>query len=149
MGPAGPRLRTYRAFSAARAGPGIEVLAAIAGGRSPAMEWDPGPIGILTLLGMSTGFALIVQALTWRRTRRMWLIAALVYFAFGLFVSEVWFGWATEEDLQPNYDGLSFDEVLLLATLFSGTVVLGTWLYMRRAGRSSSAQLWNAKGSRG
>ncbi len=28
-------------------------------------------------------------------------------------ISEVWFGWATQEDLQPNIDGLSFDEVLL------------------------------------
>jgi hypothetical protein len=37
------------------------------------------------------------------------------YFVAGLFVSEVWFGWATEEDLQPNIDGLSRDEVLLIA----------------------------------
>jgi hypothetical protein len=28
-------------------------------------------------------------------------------------VREVWFGWATQEELQPNVDGLSFDEVLL------------------------------------
>ena len=39
------------------------------------------------------------------------------YFAGGLFTSEVWFGWATEEDLQPTIDGLSFDEVLLITTL--------------------------------
>jgi hypothetical protein len=30
-----------------------------------------------------------------------------------LVISEVFFGWATAEDLQPNIDGLSRDEVLL------------------------------------
>jgi hypothetical protein len=44
-------------------------------------------------------------------------------FAAGLFVSEVLFGWATEEELQPNIDGLSFDEVLL-GVLVAGLVVL-------------------------
>ena len=46
-------------------------------------------------------------------TRWLWLIAAAGYFVGGLFISEVWFGWATQEELQPNIDGLSFDEVLL------------------------------------
>ena len=41
------------------------------------------------------------------------LIAAGAYFICGLLISEGWFGWATEEELQPNIDGLSFDEVLL------------------------------------
>ena len=27
------------------------------------------------------------------------------YFVLGLLVSEAWFGWATEEELQPNIDG--------------------------------------------
>lgn len=45
---------------------------------------------------------------------RLWLFSAVVYFVAGILVSEVWFGWATEEELQPNIDGLSFDEVLLM-----------------------------------
>ena len=49
----------------------------------------------------------------------------------GIFVSEVWFGWATEEELQPNIDGLSFDEVLLICTL-PGIVAV---LLARRWGR--------------
>lgn len=49
-----------------------------------ALEWDLGLRGAAYLLAMS-----------------------------GLVISEVFFGWATEEDLQPNIDGLSRDEVLL------------------------------------
>ncbi|MGH9085144.1 MAG: hypothetical protein ACRDYW_06790, partial [Acidimicrobiales bacterium] len=54
--------------------------------------------------------------------------ATAVYAAIGLFVSEVLFGWATEEDLQPNVDGLSTDEVLLgLVLSVVGTLVLARW----------------------
>lgn len=53
------------------------------------------------------------------------------YFAAGLFISEVWFGWADEEDLQPNYDGLSFDEVLLIAPLFGIAAIFVTWFIGR------------------
>lgn len=42
--------------------------------------------------------------------------------AVGVLISEVWFGWATQEELQPNIDGLSFDEVLL--DLAPGVVAL-------------------------
>lgn len=34
------------------------------------------------------------------------------------------FGWATEEELQPNVDGLSRDEVLLSSVLTTAMVVL-------------------------
>jgi hypothetical protein len=63
-------------------------------------------------------------------TRWLWLIAAAGYFVVGLLISEVLFGWATEEDLQPNIDGLSFDEVLL--GLLPGIVVV---LVIRHRGR--------------
>jgi len=58
----------------------------------------------------------------------------VVYFVIGLFVSEVWFGWATEEDLQPNVDGLSFDEVLLIGSLLSAAFVVGLRLVLRHGG---------------
>jgi TRAP-type C4-dicarboxylate transport system permease small subunit len=74
---------------------------------------------------MSLGFGVIAQLVAARATTRwLWLVAAAVYFVGGLFVSEAWFGWATEEDLQPNIDGLSFDEVLLIATLPGIAVVI-------------------------
>jgi hypothetical protein len=98
------------------------------------MEWDLGLRGIALLLAMSLGFGVIAQLIMWRAmTHRLWIIATTAYFLSGLFVSEVWFGWATEEDLQPNIDGLSFDEVLLLATVAGVVVVLLTWLATRHS----------------
>lgn len=96
------------------------------------MDWDLGVRGLALLLAMSLAFGLIVRLVTWRATTPwMWLVGTVAYFVGGLFVSEVWFGWATEEDLQPNIDGLSFDEVLLLAPLFGIFAVFATWFLSR------------------
>ena len=79
-----------------------------------AMRWDLGLQGLGVLALISLGFGVIAQLIgAGAATRWLWLIAAAGYFVVGLLISEVWFGWATEEDLQPNIDGLSFDEVLL------------------------------------
>jgi hypothetical protein len=97
------------------------------------MEWDLGIRGIGLLLVMSVGFGLVGQLLAWRLTPHwLWFAATVIYFASGLFVSEVWLGWATEEDLQPNIDGLSFDEVLLLAPLVGLPFLIVAWLVNRR-----------------
>jgi hypothetical protein len=89
------------------------------------MEWDLGPAGLGLLALMSLAFGLVAHLIARRSTTR-WIgvLAAAGYFVLGLVVSEVWFGWATEEELQPNIDGLSFDEVLLLVTLPLMAVVL-------------------------
>lgn len=84
------------------------------------MEWDLGLQGLGVLALMAVVFGVIAQAIFWSHgTRWTWLIGTLAFFAFGLFISEVWFGWATEADLQPNIDGLSFDEVLLIGYGFA------------------------------
>ena len=78
------------------------------------MAWDLGFQGAGVLLLVSLAFGVFAQALAGRYTTRwLWLIAAAAYFVCGLLISEAWFGWATEAELQPNIDGLSFDEVLL------------------------------------
>jgi hypothetical protein len=71
-------------------------------------------------------------------TRWLWLIAAAGYFLGGLFVSEVWFGWATQQELQPNIDGLSFDEVLLMGLVPGIVAVLVTRQMARRTRRHST-----------
>ena len=97
------------------------------------MEWDLGLTGISVLLAMSLGFGLVAQLLAGRDTTRyMWIVGAGAFFVFGLLISEAWFGWATEEDLQPNYDGLSFDETLL--AIFPAAAAV---LITRRATRST------------
>jgi len=96
------------------------------------MDWDLGPVGLVVLLGMASVFGIVAQLILWKVTPRWtWLAATVAYLASGIFVSEVWFGWATEEDLQPNIDGLSFDEVLLLAPLMAIAGVILFWFATR------------------
>jgi hypothetical protein len=77
--------------------------------------WDLGIAGAGVLAAMSLVFGLVVQLIVGKPGgRRLWFYAALGYFLAGILVSEVWFGWATEAELQPNIDGLSFDEVQLV-----------------------------------
>ena len=97
------------------------------------MRWDLGPQGMLLLVAMSFGFGIIAQLVAGRATTRwLWLIAAAGYFVGGLFISEVWFGWATQAELQPNIDGLSFDEVLLIGLVPGIVTVLVTRSVTRR-----------------
>jgi hypothetical protein len=96
------------------------------------MQWDLGMQGLVVLAGMALAFGVIAQLLAGRwTTRRLWAIASMTYFVAGLFISEVWFGWATEADLQPNIDGLSFDEVLLFGLVPGVIAVLLTAYAMR------------------
>ena len=75
------------------------------------MKWDIGFLGLAALVAMSLGFGLLAQLFAGRGISRwLWLIASTVFFVAGLLISEVWFGWATAEELQPNIDGLSRDE---------------------------------------
>lgn len=99
------------------------------------MGWDLGLQGIGVLVLMSLAFGVFVQLVFWGVARRwIWLAVAGVSFACGVFISEVWFGWATERDLQPNIDGLSFDEVLL-GFLVAGALVLAARLIYARSHR--------------
>jgi len=98
------------------------------------MTWDLSLAGLGLLMAMSLGFGLLAQIVAGRGgiTRWLWLVAAASYFVSGLITSEVFFGWATEEELQPNVGGLSFDEVLLLGLLGGITGVLITRHLSRR-----------------
>jgi hypothetical protein len=101
------------------------------------MAWDLGFAAVGLLLMMSLGFGILAQVFAGRGTLRwMWLIGAGTFFVTGLLISEVWFGWATEEDLQPNYDGLSFDETLL-AVIPSIVVVIVVRHLIRRRRRAA------------
>jgi hypothetical protein len=96
------------------------------------MEWDLGLQGLGLLLLMSLGFGVIAQVVAGRVTT-VWigLIAAATYFVSGLLISEWMFGWASVEELQPNIDGLSFDEVLLIGLIPGIVVVLAIWWLAR------------------
>ena len=96
------------------------------------MQWDLGLQGLAVLAGMSLGFGLIAQLAVGRQTTQwLWAIAGATYFVAGLFISEMWFGWATQAELQPNIDGLSFDEVLLIGLVPGTLAVVSTWYATR------------------
>lgn len=91
------------------------------------MEWDLGFEGLALLAAMSLGFGAFAGLVASRPVEHRLLAAAITTvacFAVGLVTSEVLFGWATEEELQPNVDGLSRDEVLLSSVLTTALVVL-------------------------
>jgi hypothetical protein len=103
------------------------------------MQWDLGIAGVGVLMLMSLAFGVLAQLVVGRSTTGwLWLIAAAGYFVGGILVSEVWFGWATAAELQPNIDGLSFDEVLLLAIVPGILVTSVAWIATRRTGRTAS-----------
>jgi MFS family permease len=91
------------------------------------MRWDLGLQGLAVLGVISLGFGVVAGLLPWRRrVHRLWaaVITAVACCGVGVLTSEWLFGWATEEDLQPNVDGLSRDEVLLSSLLTTAVVVL-------------------------
>jgi hypothetical protein len=102
------------------------------------MQWDLGIVGLTVLAAMTLGFGLIAHLAIGREGPRWtWLAAGAAYFVLGLAISELWFGWATEEDLQPNIDGLSFDETLL--GLVPGVVaIVLVRRHVRRSRRSGT-----------
>jgi len=99
------------------------------------MEWDLGSQGLALLGAMSLGFGMFVGLVMGRGVAQRVLagaVTAVSCFGVGLLTSEVMFGWATEEDLQPNVDGLSRDEVLLSSVLTTVVVMLVMRLLARR-----------------
>jgi hypothetical protein len=99
------------------------------------MEWDLGPQGLALLGAMSLGFGTFVGLVMGRGVAQRLLagaVTAVSCFGVGLLTSEVMFGWATEEELQPNVDGLSRDEVLLSSLLTTVAVMLALRFLARR-----------------
>ncbi len=100
------------------------------------VQWDLGLQGVAVLIVMSLGFGVFAQLTFWSEsTRWVWLLASAAFLVVGLFISEVWFGSATEEQLQPNIDGLSFDEVLLGYVVGIPVVLVTRYLTQRRSHR--------------
>jgi hypothetical protein len=99
------------------------------------MQWDLGLQGLAVLGAISLGFGVIAAFLVGGgRARRLWatVITTVACFGVGALTSEWLFGWATEEELQPNIDGLSRDEVLLSSVVTTALVVLAMRYVIRR-----------------
>ena len=93
------------------------------------MQWDLGFQGVGMLFVMSIVFGAMAQAaFLSRATWWVGLAAAATFFVAGILVSEGMFGWATATELQPNVDGLSFDEVLMLYAIGIPIVLVARYL---------------------
>jgi hypothetical protein len=99
------------------------------------VQFDLGLQGLGLLVVISLVFGVLAQLVAGRRagTHWLWLIAATGWFIGGLFASEVVWGSATAEELQPIIDGLALDESLLGGLIVGVSVVIITLLV---AGRS-------------
>jgi hypothetical protein len=110
------------------------------------MQWDLGINGLLYLAAMSLAFGVLAALLVGKDTAyRLWAgaITTAACFGVGLFVSEVLFGWATQEELQPNIDGLSRDEALLSGVVATAIVVLVMRYLAHRSQRGDSHVGWH------
>ena len=97
------------------------------------MQVDLGLQGLGILVAVSLLFGVIAQVVFGRGTTRwMWLIGAVAWFVGGFIASEVVWGSATEQELQPVIDGLALDESLLGGLVVGVPVVLVTWFVARR-----------------
>ena len=96
------------------------------------MNFDMGLYGLGVLVAMSIGFGALAAVVTWRSASH-WVgpIGGAAFFLGGLFVSEVMFATATEAELQPNIDGLSFDEALLGGVILGLVATIVAWLLTR------------------
>lgn len=105
------------------------------------MHWDLGPEGVAMLAVISLAFGVLAGAIVggdWTRRIRTAGITTAACFGVGVLTSEWLFGWATQEELQPNIDGLSRDEVLLSSALTTAAVVALTRYLARRRSRDTT-----------
>ncbi len=105
------------------------------------MHYDLGSTGQVILIFFAIGFGAVAQlGIGPRRgTSWLWLIGAAGWIIGGLFASEVLFGTATVDEIQPIVDGLAFDEALLGGLLGGLAAVLLTWFIVRQARREVPA----------
>jgi hypothetical protein len=103
------------------------------------MQYDLGLTGLGILLALSLAFGIIAQLAGRAESDRLWLIGAAGWFIGGLFMSEVMFATATEDEIQPIVDGLAFDEALLggliggVLAMLGGRYVTGSSPFHRHA----------------
>ncbi len=97
------------------------------------MKLDLALEGFALLYMFSTIFGGVAHVLLAKSsTQWMWLIGAVAFFVGGFILSELFFGNATVEDVQPFIGGLAVDESAFGGLLLGVPVVLVTWYLSRR-----------------
>lgn len=115
------------------------------------MQWDLGLQGLVVLGAISLGFGVFAGLVAGRdmgHRLSTTAITTVACFGLGLVTSEAIFGWATEEDLQPNIDGLSRDEVLLSSVLTTAVVLIVMRYLAHRTAAPQHRSDWHGIGRR-
>ncbi len=100
------------------------------------MQYDLGSTAQIILIFFAIGFGAIAQLIVGdRATRWLWLTAAAGWLVGAIFMSEVMFATATEDEIQPIVDGLAFDEALLGGLVGGLVAVALTWAAARLLAR--------------
>jgi len=98
------------------------------------VELNIGLWGLGILVVVSLAFGIIAQVVLGRGSSAwLWLIGAIAWFIGGFIASEVVWGSATGQELQPIIDGLAFDESVLGGLLAGLAAILATWYVTRQS----------------
>ena len=79
------------------------------------------------------GFGAVAQLIVGDRASRwLWVVAAAGWVVGAVFMSEVLFATATQDEIQPIIDGLAFDEALLGGLVGGVVAAAATWAATRQ-----------------
>ena len=96
------------------------------------MQFDLGSTAQVIVIFFAIGFGAVAQLVMGARaTNWLWLTGALGWLVGALFMSEVLFATATEDEIQPIIDGLAFDEALLGGLIGGLAAIVLTWIAAR------------------
>jgi len=96
------------------------------------MTFEIGNYGLQIVIGFGLAFGAAAQLAAGADAKRwLWGIGWLGWVAGALFASEVLFGKATVDEIQPIIDGLAYDEALLGGLVGGLIFFLAAWFVTR------------------
>jgi chorismate synthase len=97
------------------------------------MQFDLGSTAQVIVAFFALGFGAVAQLIVGDRASRwLWVVAAAGWVVGAVFMSEVLFASATQDEIQPIIDGLAFDEALLGGLVGGVVAAAATWAATRQ-----------------
>lgn len=97
------------------------------------MQFDLGSTAQVIVAFFALGFGAVAQLIVGDRASRwLWVVAAAGWVVGAVFMSEVLFATATQDEIQPIIDGLAFDEALLGGLVGGVVAAAATWAATRQ-----------------
>jgi hypothetical protein len=97
------------------------------------MQFDLGSTAQVIVAFFALGFGAVAQLIVGDRASRwLWVVSAAGWVVGAVFMSEVLFASATQDEIQPIIDGLAFDEALLGGLVGGVVAAAATWAATRQ-----------------